>query len=109
MTDKAELTSKRFCTHGHFEDNARIAQTLKNYFRIEASKRAARGQKPLSYRQMDALDMFAAKISRIFAGDPDFADHWDDIAGYAHVAIHEAGENTDAHTNTEADRGTSGE
>lgn len=109
MTNKAELTSERFGTHGNFEDNARVAQTLKNYFRIEAAKRAARGQKPLSFRQMDALDMIAAKVGRIFAGDPYFADHWDDIAGYAHIAIHEAGENTDAHTNTEADRSTSGE
>ena len=109
MADKAELTGERANTHGNFEDNARVAQTLKNYFRIEAEKRAARGQKPLSFRQMDALDMCAAKIGRIFAGDPDFADHWDDIAGYAHIAVHEAGENTDANANTTADRSTSGE
>lgn len=91
MTDKIELTNERIRTHGVFEDNSRISQTLKNYFRIEAAKRTARGQAPLSFRQMDALDMIAAKIGRIFAGDPDFHDHWDDIAGYAHIAVHEVG------------------
>lgn len=91
MADKETLTGERHGTHGNFEDNARVSQTLKSYFRVEAARRAARGQPPLSFRQMDALDMCAAKIGRIFAGDPDFVDHWDDIAGYAHIAIHEAG------------------
>ena len=27
--------------------------------------------------------MIAHKIGRILAGNPDFKDHWDDIAGYA--------------------------
>jgi hypothetical protein len=27
--------------------------------------------------------MIAHKIGRIIAGDPDFRDHWDDLAGYA--------------------------
>lgn len=33
--------------------------------------------------QQDALDMIAVKISRILNGDPDYADNWHDIAGYA--------------------------
>lgn len=27
--------------------------------------------------------MILAKIARIVSGDPNHADHWDDIAGYA--------------------------
>ena len=33
--------------------------------------------------QQDALDMIAVKISRILNGDPNYADNWVDIAGYA--------------------------
>lgn len=35
--------------------------------------------------QMEALDLMATKQSRIVSGDPTFADHWDDIAGYARL------------------------
>ena len=37
----------------------------------------------LATDQQDALDMFAVKISRILNGDPNYADNWADIAGYA--------------------------
>lgn len=33
--------------------------------------------------QKEALEMLAHKIGRILNGDPDYADSWDDIAGYA--------------------------
>ena len=33
--------------------------------------------------QQEALEMMAAKVSRILIGDPDYADNWDDIAGFA--------------------------
>ena len=33
--------------------------------------------------QLEALDMIAHKIARIINGDPDYADSWHDIAGYA--------------------------
>lgn len=35
--------------------------------------------------QREALDLIATKISRILTGDPFAPDHWDDIAGYAHL------------------------
>lgn len=31
----------------------------------------------------EALDMIASKLSRVICGDPDTADHWADIGGYA--------------------------
>jgi hypothetical protein len=33
--------------------------------------------------QLHGLRMIVDKISRIVCGDPDFVDHWRDIAGYA--------------------------
>lgn len=95
MTDQVTLTGERNNTHGDFADNARVSQTLKNIFRLENNRRLQRGQKALSFTQMDALDMIAAKIGRILAGDADFPDHWDDIAGYSHIAIHKAGVSAD--------------
>lgn len=91
MTDQVALTGERNSTHGDFTDNARVSQTLKTIFRLENNRRLQRGQKPLSFTQMDALDMIAAKIGRIFAGDAGFPDHWDDVAGYAHIANRQAG------------------
>jgi hypothetical protein len=37
----------------------------------------------LSPSQKEALEAIAGKIARILNGDPSFADHWIDIAGYA--------------------------
>jgi hypothetical protein len=37
----------------------------------------------LAADQSDALQMITVKISRIINGDPDYADNWRDIAGYA--------------------------
>ena len=33
--------------------------------------------------QLEALDMIFSKIARIINGDPNYADSWHDIAGYA--------------------------
>lgn len=33
--------------------------------------------------QVEALEMIAHKIGRIINGDPNYADSWHDIAGYA--------------------------
>ena len=35
--------------------------------------------------QLEALDMVVMKISRILHGDPNYADSWVDIAGYAQL------------------------
>ena len=39
----------------------------------------------LSPDQREALEMIAHKIARILNGDPDYADSWHDIAGYAQL------------------------
>lgn len=80
------LTNERGKTHGDFVDHARITQRLKLAITTEYEHRRDRGQLPLSDTQREAIDMIVHKIGRIIAGDPSFADHWDDIAGYAHIA-----------------------
>lgn len=37
--------------------------------------------------QRMALDMIAAKLARILAGNPNEPDHWRDIAGYAELVL----------------------
>lgn len=77
------LIAERARTHGAFADVARIVQQLTDIFRFEAALRAGRRQRDLSHTQREALEMIMHKIGRIIAGDPDFRDHWVDIAGYA--------------------------
>ena len=74
-----ELTRERQSTHGSFETNTLISQGLKNIIH------GAPGYNQLSYVQREALDMIALKISRILSGNPNEPDHWQDIAGYAHL------------------------
>lgn len=69
---------ERGTRYGKFKDNAEIAQALKNTI----SKYRKR---PLAPDQHEALDMICAKVSRILTGDPDYADNWVDIAGYAQL------------------------
>ena len=84
MTETAELLDTRAKTHGSFADNARIAQRLRAFWRSEAD-----GWMDMTLVQREALDVIALKISRILSGQGGFADHWDDIAGYAKLASKE--------------------
>ena len=52
-----------------------LKQLIKHY--LEKSGTA------LAYDQQESLDMICHKIARIVNGDPDYADSWVDIAGYA--------------------------
>lgn len=87
-TDETEiLLNNRGRTHGDFADHARITQELKNVVNTELFRRVdGRKQTPLTHVQLESIDMILHKIGRIIAGDASFADHWDDIAGYARLA-----------------------
>lgn len=63
--------------YGKFIGHAAIAQTLKS-----AMQNTAAWNK-LHSDQKEALEMIQHKIARILNGDPDYADSWHDIAGYA--------------------------
>jgi hypothetical protein len=56
-----------------------------------ASQSRQPGWSRLDHSQAEALDMIAHKIGRILAGDPNHADHWDDIAGYARLVARRVG------------------
>lgn len=73
------LLAERGQTHGDFADHARITRNIKDAMIQES------GWPRLNDMQKESLDMIAHKIGRILAGNPDFADHWDDIAGYARL------------------------
>lgn len=73
------LITARGKTHGDFRDHARCTQNLKAMMEDESNWAL------LTVCQRESLHMIAHKIGRILAGDPDFRDHWDDIAGYARL------------------------
>lgn len=87
MPDTTEaLVTERGKTHGRFEDHAAATQDLKHTFFQHSRLRTDRGQVPLTPMQIESIEMILHKIGRIVAGDASFADHWDDIAGYAKIA-----------------------
>jgi hypothetical protein len=76
MTIQTTL-NQRNTTHGDFTDHARITQEIKQV--IERQDNYGN----LNHCQREALAIIAHKIGRILAGNPNFHDHWHDIAGYA--------------------------
>jgi hypothetical protein len=79
-TNTDELIATRESQHGSFEDKAAWIQTLK------AEVRASPSWKNMNATRQEALDAIIVKLGRIVYGDPNFPDHWDDIAGYAVLA-----------------------
>ena len=75
--DSIESTlAERGSRYGKFVDHARVTQQLKRFIFENM-----RGQ--IDDDQAEALEMIAHKIGRIVNGDPNYADSWIDIAGYA--------------------------
>ena len=68
---------ERGSKYGRFDAHAATTQDLKKMMQERA------GWARLSYSQREALEMIAHKIGRILNGDPNYADSWHDIAGYA--------------------------
>ena len=79
-TDVDATLTERGSRYGKFKDHAEITQKLKNQI---ADFRFIHKKPPLSPDQQEALDMICHKIGRIVNGDPNYADSWIDIAGYA--------------------------
>ena len=80
--ETSELLNERGMTHGPYELHASITQQIKSVMHLQSQNGSSCWAK-LKQTQRESLDMIAHKIGRILAGDPDFRDHWDDIAGYA--------------------------
>jgi hypothetical protein len=66
--------------YGPFKGHAHISQTLKYVIRSNTPNSLH-----LAADQQEALEMICHKISRIINGDPNYADSWRDIAGYAQL------------------------
>lgn len=79
MNDIDSTLAERGNRYGTFIGQADIAQTFKKLQRGFAIDRKT----ILSSSQQEALDMIFNKIARILNGDPNYADSWHDIAGYA--------------------------
>jgi hypothetical protein len=63
--------------YGDFTEHAELAQALQHVMRSSA------GWFNLTCVQAQALTVIADKIARILNGDPNYADNWVDIQGYA--------------------------
>jgi hypothetical protein len=77
MSDTDTLLAERQTTHGDYSEQAIVTQGLKDVMH------ASLNWMVLNEPQKETLHMIANKIGRVLSGDPNFLDHWDDIAGYA--------------------------
>jgi len=78
-TNINEMLAGRQARYGSFQGHAEISQVIKQVIHSAARAR----NKELESDQLEALDMISHKIARIINGDPNYADNWIDIAGYA--------------------------
>ena len=72
-----KILEERGARYGKFENHAKISQDIKAM--IYKNGKFAH----MDADQQEALEMIAHKIARILNGDPNYADNWIDIAGYA--------------------------
>jgi hypothetical protein len=75
------ILNERGSRYGNFMDHATITYQLKQVARDFAAEKG----KHFAYDQCEALDMIFHKLGRILNGDPNYADSWIDIAGYAQL------------------------
>lgn len=78
-TEIGSILDERGSRYGKFIAHATITQLLKDNIR----KHLANQGRKLEADHQEALDMICHKIGRIVNGDPNYADSWIDIAGYA--------------------------
>lgn len=74
-----DVLAERGARYGAFVGHAEVTQTLKRVISYQLALR----KKTLADDQQETLDMICHKVGRIINGDPDYADSWVDIAGYA--------------------------
>lgn len=79
--DINKTLTERGKRYGTFQGHAEISQRLKGVLMKFEAERGC----DLDPDQREALQMICHKIARIINGDPDYADSWHDIAGYAQL------------------------
>lgn len=83
--DIAEVLEERGSRYGNFKRHAEITQHLQGLIF------AYKNRDEYEYDQVEALEMICHKIGRIVNGDPNYADSWIDIAGYAKLVADRLG------------------
>lgn len=73
------LLDERGSRYGNYLQQATVVETLWQTLATALNGRT------LAPDQADALRMICVKLSRVVNGDPDYADNWCDIAGYAQL------------------------
>ena len=73
----SDTLSARGERYGSYPEQCRISQNIKRAM-IDSPNWAT-----LSDDKKEALEIIAVKMGRILNGDPEYADSWHDIAGYA--------------------------
>ena len=76
------VLEERGRTHGDFNHHAEATQFLKDVCDAYCVNE-------LSVVQKESLDMITRKIGRILSGDPNWKDHWVDIAGYSQLVVND--------------------
>lgn len=77
MSEIDQTLNQRQNVHGDFAENSEVTEHLMETIRC------APNWNKLDPVKRTALFHIAHKIGRIMCGDPEFADHWHDIQGYA--------------------------
>lgn len=92
MSNIQDTLNERGNRYGDFTDHAAIAQGLQKVMQRAQRKSPVIGNdaRPLAWDcltdvQRQALTVIADKIARILSGDPNYADNWHDIQGYAQL------------------------
>ena len=81
MSITDQILSDREQTHGLYREVAGYSQAMKTLMR------SSRNWNRLDVAQAQTLEVVADKIARILCGDPSFADHWQDGAGYFELVV----------------------
>lgn len=77
--DVDQTIDERGSRYGKFVNQAELAQKLKDACVVHAMKH----EREMEADQWEAIEMILHKIARIINGDPNYADSWHDIGGYA--------------------------
>lgn len=73
------VLAERGSRYGSFESHAKVTRGIKALL-LEA---ISDNSNPFAPDQYEAIEMICHKLGRIVNGDPNYADSWVDIAGYA--------------------------
>jgi hypothetical protein len=98
MADVKETLKERGSRYGELHDHAVVTQAIKAAMEKDCNWDV------LSDDKREALEMIAHKIGRILNGDPEYADSWHDIAGYAQLVEEALGAEVSGGTLDEGDK-----